>query len=178
MNVSTATSLRYRALLYITAGLLAIASQACTVSYSTSGASIPPDAKTVSVDYFDNFAPIIQPGLSQELTDAVRDEFINQTNLEMISGPGDLHFEGKITDYVSKPMELSGDQRAINNRLTIQVEVKFTNSIEPENNFEKSFSRYADYDSNLNLEAVQAELHEEIIEQLVQDIFNASVVNW
>lgn len=150
----------------------------CTVKYSTTGASISPEVKTVSVAYFENYAPIVEPGFSQNFTNTLRDKFTNQTSLEMVSSGGDLHFQGKITDYNSQPQALSGDQRAMTNRLTIAVQVAYTNAIDPDKNFDKSFSRYEDYDSDKNLNDVKAELHEEIIDQLVQDIFNQAVVNW
>lgn len=150
----------------------------CTVQYSTSGASISPEVKTVSVAFFENYAPIVEPGFSQNFTEALRDKFINQTNLELVGSGGDLHFQGKITGYKSESQALSGDQQAITNRLTVTVQASFNNAIQPDNSYEKSFSRYADYDSNQNLSDVKAELHEDIIDQLVQDIFNAAVVNW
>ena len=89
-----------------------------------------------------------------------------------------MHFDGKITSYQAKPQSLSGDQQVLSNRLTIAIEVKYTNAKEPDNNFEKRFSRYEDYDANQSLDAVKAGLQDDIVEQLVQDIFNESVVNW
>ena len=150
----------------------------CTVKYSTSGASISPEVKSVSVAYFENSAPIVKPGLSDQLTNALKDQFINQTDLEVVNGSGDLHFEGRIVDYKTEPASVSGDQKAVKNRLTIKINVKFTNSINSDNSYETSFSRFADYDSNKNLSSVQENLHKKIIDQLITDIFNKAVVNW
>lgn len=152
----------------------------CEVTYSLSGASIPPEAKTISVQYFQNNAKLINPQLSQQLTDALKDKFVSQTSLNLVNGVGDLHFEGDITGYATKPMAIQNDDVAAVNRLTITIRVKYVNSKDPDSkfDFEKSFSRYEDYDSQNDLSAVEGDLTEKIIEQLVQDIFNESVVNW
>jgi len=154
--------------------------QSCNVTYSLSGASIPPEAKTISVQYFQNNAKLINPQLSQELTDALKDKFVSQTSLSLVNGVGDLDFEGEITGYSTKPMAIQNNDVAAVNRLTITVKVKYVNSKDPDSkfDFEKSFSRYEDYDSQNDLSSVEADLTEKIIEQLVQDIFNESVVNW
>ncbi len=152
----------------------------CSIKYSLSGASIPPEAKTVSVQYFENNAKLKNPLLSQQLTDAIKDKFVSQTDLNIVNGYGDLDFEGEIIDYSTKPMAIQGNDVAALNRLTITIRVKYTNSKDPDSkyDFDKTFSRYEDYDSNFDLSQVENELTEKIIEQLVQDIFNESVVNW
>ena len=146
--------------------------------YSFTGASIPPDAKTFSVDLFPNHAPLVQPILSQVFTDALKDKFSRQTNLRLINGMGDLHFEGSITGYNVQPQAIGADDRAAQNRLTITVRVKFINEFEPENDFEQSFSRFYDYDSRRSLAEVENEAIDAIVEALVEDIFNRAVVNW
>lgn len=146
--------------------------------YSFTGASIPPEAKTISIQQFPNNAPLVQPVLSQLLTDALSDKFSSQTNLSQIPVSGDLAFEGSITDYRTQPVAISGDQTAQLNRLTIAVKVVFTNRVDEKQNFETTFSQFKDYDSSLALSSVEETLMGEIIEALVQDIFNRSVVNW
>lgn len=146
--------------------------------YSFTGASIPPQAKTFSVNYFPNLAPMIQPTLSQVFTDALKDQFTRQTNLSLINGVGDLHFEGNISGYSIRPQAIGADDRAAQNRLTISVRVKFINEYQPENDFEKTFSRYYDYNSELSLAEVENEAIAAITEALVEDIFNSAVVNW
>ncbi len=150
----------------------------CTVKYSFSGASIPVDAKTVSVPYFPNNAPMVAPTLSSTLTSALQDKFASQTSLEVIDNGGDLAFEGEITNYTSTPAAVTAAETAAMNRLTITVKVKFTNIYEPQNNFNKTFSAFAEYEATQLLQDVQDGLIEEITEQLVQEIFNAAVANW
>ncbi|MCE5347319.1 MAG: LPS assembly lipoprotein LptE [Bacteroidales bacterium] len=150
----------------------------CKVSYSFSGASISPAVKTFSVQYFQNRAPLVQPGLSQNLTDALIDKCKAQTNLKYITGIGDASFEGEITDYSTRPQTVAADAQAATNRFTITVKVKFVNVTDPELCFDQSFSRYADYDSSLDLSQVEAELSTSIIEMIVEDIFNRAFVNW
>lgn len=149
----------------------------CKINYTFTGASISPDIKTVSIQYFPNQAPLIQPQLSNEFTEALKDKFVRQTSLELINGIGDLNFEGVITGYDTKPVAIQQDAAA-ENRLTITVKVKFTNALEPEQNFENSFSAFDDYPSSQSLSAVEEELMAVIIDEIVEDIFNKSVANW
>ena len=158
--------------------IVALTLGGCTVKYSFSGASIPLDAKTVSVPYFPNNAPMVAPSLSGTLTDALQDKFARQTKLQLVATGGDLAFEGEITNYTSTPAAITSAETAAMNRLTITVKVKFTNIYEPQNNYNKSFSAFAEYDASSLLQDVQDSLITEICEQLVQDIFNAAVANW
>lgn len=150
----------------------------CKVSYSFSGASISPDVKTISVQYFQNRASLVQPRLSQNLTDALIDKCRAETNLRFINDIGDVNFEGEISDYNTRPLTVGADARAATNRFSITVRVKFTNAIQPDFSYEQTFSRYADYPSNLDLSQVEDELSEEIIEMIVEDVFNQAFVNW
>lgn len=154
-----------------------IALPGCKVSYSFSGASTT-GLSTVSIQYFQNRASLVQPGLSQNLTDALIDKCKSQTNLNIINGLGNANFEGEISDYNTKPLTVSADATAAMNRFTITVKVKFTNSADPDMSFEQSFSRYEDYSSSLDLSSVEAELSENIIKMIVEDIFNRAFVNW
>ena len=150
----------------------------CKVKYSFTGASISPDAKTVSIAYFPNNAPLVAPILSPTLTDALQDRFLKQTRLSLVEEDGDLAFEGEITGYSSSASSISGDEYAQLNRLTITVKVKFTNKFDSKLNYTKTFSQYAEYDSNKLLQEVESTLIPEIVEKLVDDIFNAAVSNW
>lgn len=161
----------------LVAATLMLVLSACGV-YSFTGASIPPQAKTFSVSYFPNNAQMIQPTLSQRFTEALQDKFLRQTNLRLVDAGGDLHFEGSITGYSTAPTAISGDDRAALNRLTISVRVKFVNEFEPENDFERTFSRFWDYPSNRSLSEIEDEAISVITEALVEDIFNQAVVNW
>lgn len=158
-------------------GIIALFMSGCGM-YSFTGASIPADAKTVSISYFENKADLIEPTLSQTLTDALRDRFSSQTTLNLLERGGDLQLEGEITGYRTEPIAIQGDQTAALNRLTITVQVKYVNLFDESKNFDTSFSRYSDYSSTDDLNSVQAGLIEVINEALVDDIFNKAVVNW
>lgn len=146
--------------------------------YSFSGASIPAEAKTVSVQYFPNNAQLVNPLLSNTITNALNDMFVNQTTLQSVAQNGDLALEGEITGYNTAPIAITGNQTAAMNRLTVTVNVRFTNKYDESKNFEQSFSQYQDYPSGQDLNAVQDILVEQIVEDLCQDIFNKAVVNW
>jgi len=169
-------SLRILPLFFLAGYILLLYS--CKVSYSFSGASISPDVKTISIQYFQNRASLVQPGLSQNLTDALIDKCKSQTNLGFVNGIGDVNFEGEISDYNTRPLTVSADAQAATNRFTITVKVKFTNAIDPDLSYEQSFSRYEDYDSALSLGDVEDSLSGKIIELLIEDIFNKAFVNW
>jgi hypothetical protein len=150
------------------------------MSYSFTGASISPDVKTISIQYFSNNASQVMPTLSRVFTDALKDYFTSQTNLILVDRNGDLNIEGAITGYTPvQPIAIQGNETAAMNRMTITVSVSFTNRKNEKQNFEnKTFSNYGDYDSKLNLAAVQDQLIKEINDKLVQDIFKQTVVNW
>lgn len=150
---------------------------ACKI-YSFTGASISPQVKTMSVQYLQNRASLVQPGLSQYMTDALIDKCKAQTNLGLTNGIGDVNFEGEITDYNTRPLTVAADARAAMNRFTITVRVRFTNAVDPDLSYDQSFSRYEDYDSALDLSQVEKELSDKIVELLVEDIFNRAFVNW
>jgi len=146
--------------------------------YSFSGASIPEAAKTFSVAYFPNNAPMVSPTLSTMLTESLKDKFSRQTKLQLVEEGGDFAFEGEITGYSSTTASVSSDNYAQLNRLTITVRVEFTNVVEPQNSFTQSFSQFADYDSQQLLTDIQSELDQQIVDQLVTDIFMAAAANW
>ena len=146
--------------------------------YSFTGASIPPEAKTITITYFVNNAQYVEPSLSQSLTDAMRDRFLAQTDLDFVSEGGDLQIEGTITDYSTKPVAIQGNETAALNRLSVTVKVKYTNLIDPSKDFDAPFTRFEDYSSSQDLSVVKDDLISIINEYLVDDIFNKAVVNW
>ena len=163
-------------LLLLAAGAILIGG--CKIKYSFTGASISADVKTASIQYFQNRANIVSTVLSQYITDALIDKCKAQTSLGIVNGIGDVNFEGEITDYSSRPQSVGADSQAATNRFTISVRVKFTNSIQPNYSFEQTFSRYEDYDSNIDLSSVEKNLTEKIVDLLIEDIFNKAFVNW
>ena len=150
----------------------------CKMSYSFTGASISPLVKTISIQYFQNRASLVQPGLSQYVTDALIDKCKSQTNLKFTNGIGDVNFEGEISDYNTRPLTVAADARAAMNRFTITVKVKFTNAIDPDLSFEQTFARYEDYESSIDLSQIEKELSDKIIELIIEDIFNKALNNW
>jgi len=166
--------LKYLGLLFCCASFFV----ACKVNYSFTGTSIPEDVKTVSVKTFQNFAPLTNVNLTQSFTEALKDKFISQTNLNLVSADGDLQFEGAITAYGVTSIAIQGNQTAALNRLSVTVKVNFTNTKDDQQDFESSFTRYADFESSQNLSSVEDELLLDINNQLTQDIFNKAVSNW
>ena len=146
--------------------------------YSFNGASIPKKAETISINYFINSASNKQPILSQVLTEKLKDYFTQQTNLIINKNNGDLTFKGEITKYEIKPMAIQSNETAGQNRLTISVKIEFNNIYNNEYNFNNTFTRYKDYESSQNLSDIETVLINEISNELVEDIFNKSVVNW
>ena len=165
-------------LLYAVLLMLILPLQSCKVTYSFSGANINPEIKTVSIQYFDNRAPLVQPQLSQVFTDALRDKIQGQTSLTLVTGYGDVDFSGEITNYETRPQAITGAETAALNRLSITVRVKFENVIEPDKSYDTSFTRYEDYDSSKDPSSVEDELIKLIVEQLMEDIYNKAFVNW
>ncbi len=143
-----------------------------------SGASIPPEVKTIVIKYFNKTAALGPPSMSQTFTERLKDKFLTQTNLAIVNSSGDLTLEGSITSYAITPQVIQLNETAQKNRLTISVNVKFTNLKDEKQNFETTFSRYSDYDSSQNLSSVEETLISEINDQLVDDIFNKAVINW
>ena len=153
-------------------------SQSCGI-YSFTGTNLDPNIKTVQIDYFPNNAVLIEPSLSQTFTTNFQDLFLRQTNLTLVKSGGDLQFEGEITGYKINPMTATAEQTAAQNRLTITVNVRFFNNKNEDDNFERTFSHYYDYDGNAQLTgSLMDEAFDEIIERISQDIFNASVAKW
>ncbi len=168
----------HRLILMLTIVFTVAVFEACKVSYSFTGASIAPSVKTFTVDYFPNRARLVNPNLSQLFTDGLQDKLVRQTSLNQITEGGDLEFSGQITDYDVKPMNISQGDLAAQNRLTITVKVKFTNNKDHDQDWEKTFTAYEDFDSNNSLSTVEDSLVPEIVKKLTDDIFNASIANW
>jgi hypothetical protein len=157
---------------------LVVGLTACGVSYSFSGVNISEEVLTYSVDYFPNRAALVQAQLSQLFTDAMMDKIQGNTNLDLSNQGGDVQFSGEITGYVTRPIAVTVQETAARNRLTITVRVKYINVVEPDLDFDTSFSRYEDYDAQLNLSDVEDALITIIVENIVEDIFNKAFISW
>jgi len=143
-----------------------------------SGASISPEVKTFSVKYFQKTSALGPSSMSQDLTEKLKDRFLSQTTLKLADKDPDLIFEGSITNYAVTPLAIQANESAANNRLTITITVKFTNLKKEKQNFETSFSKFADYASTQILTAVEGTLIPEIMDQLIDDVFNKAFINW
>jgi len=152
-------------------------------NYSFTGASIPDGTETFQVNLFNNnsgnnVGSIYEPGLDRDFTIALQNILENQTNLQLIQSNGDLLYEGEIIEYRVSPMTSTADLNAAQNRLTITVNVIYTNFKKEEDSFERRFSFFFDYPAEQQLVSVKSEAHEIIFERLTQDIFNASLAKW
>lgn len=163
---------------HLIAFISAIALVAGCGIYSFTGTSIQPDVKTITIPYIENKAIRINPSLSNDLTEALQDKFRKLTSLQQVEMDGDLELVCEITGYDVKATAVTANEVAAQNRLTVTVKIQFSNKKYPEDDVDKSFSAYADYDTNNSLDAVEASLCEEIIDKLCEDIFNATVAQW
>lgn len=150
----------------------------CSGGYSFTGASIPAEAKTISISQFPNFASTVNPQLSQKLYDGLQQMFSSQTSLGVTSDDGDLQITGEITDYSTRASSIGSDDNVATNRFTITIKVTFTNRFDSKADFEQSFSRFKDYAATRDFSSVEQSLTDEIVTELCEDIFNKSVVNW
>ena len=147
-------------------------------AYNFTGAK-PIDAESFQVNYFANNADLIEPGIERTFTLKLQDLIQNQTNLNLTTSGGELLFEGEITEYRITPMTATADQRAAQNRLTISVNVRYTNRKNEEDDFEKRFSFYDDFDGNTQLTGAQLSRSLDIIfDRITQDIFNEALAKW
>jgi len=137
------------------------------------------DAKTYQVNFFQNTADLIEPGIDRTFTLTLQDLIQNQTNLHLVKNSGDLTYEGEITDYRISPMTATADQKAAQNRLKIRVQVRFSNKNKEADDFDKSFEFYYDYPAAQQLTgATKDAAIKEIFERITQDIFNESLAKW
>lgn len=162
---------------YLVALILLLNLSSCSVYNFTGTGKI--DAKTFQVNFFPNNAELIEPGIDRTFTLELQDLIQNQTNLNLVKTGGDLIYDGEIIDYRISPMTATADQQASQNRLTIRINVRFTNKKKETDDFERTFDFYYDYpaDQQLNGETLNKAL-KEIFERITQDIFNESLAKW
>ena len=152
--------------------------QSCKVSYSFTGADIG-EAKTFQVNNFLNNAAIVEPRIARQFTLDLQDILLNQTSLSIVTSNADLVYEGEIVQYYVAPITATANSTAAQNRLTIAVNVRFFNTLDPEKDFEERFSFYFDYEGGNQLIGSQLdEALEAIFERITQDVFNKSLANW
>lgn len=150
-----------------------------TVTYNMSGGSLDPRVQTFSVDYFPNKAPLVMPTLSDTFTEKLTEYMRQKTGLtQLTDNDGDIRFEGQITEYSQRPINITSDEVAASNRLTIGIRVKYTNVIDDKYDFSSTFSNYADYSTDVDFNSVEESLVEEILDKIIEDIYNKAIVNW
>ncbi len=151
---------------------------ACSIRYTLNGASVPADLKTFSVQYFDNRAPLINPTLSQEFTEALKDRVTSESRLVLVDQDADIDFSGEITGYSVRPMAIQEDAVSAETRLSATVKVRYRNFKNPKENWESSFTAYQDFSSEQNITEIEGDLTQLIVEQMTEDIFNKAFSDW
>ncbi|WP_430810812.1 MULTISPECIES: LPS assembly lipoprotein LptE [unclassified Carboxylicivirga] len=162
----------------IVAALAVLIISACSVSMTMSGASIPENISTFSVQYFDNRAPLINPVLSQNFTEGLKDRISNESRLKLVNGTGNVDFSGEITGYSVRPMAIQADAVSAETRLSMTIKVRYKNYKDPKVNWESTFSAFRDFPSDQNINAVENDLTTEMIEEITENIFNKAFADW
>ena len=151
----------------------------CSIKYSLNGASIDyTKIKTVSITDFQNLAPTVYPPLAQRFTEDLKDRFQRQTRLRDIPTNGDLSIEGEIVGYDLSAEAVQENAFAAKTRLTLRINVRFTNKMNEEENFEREFTSFGTFDSSQMFVDVQDQLCQELTKDIINQIFNATVENW
>lgn len=165
--------IRKLAFLTLFAGLVACG------GYSFSGITVD-DERTVSIDFFTNTADLVKPELSQIFTEKLRDIFVQQTPLELVRRNGDMQFSGSIVRYTIEPINAQASDlgTVAQNRLTVDVNVIFINTLHPDKDFEERFTRFVDFDANQDISSIEAELHEQVTQELSENILNRAIGDW
>ena len=151
----------------------------CAISYKFNGANINyQTTHSISISDFPNNAPMVNPTLSNALSEGIRDIYQRQTRLQVLSKGGDLELEGEIVGYDITQGAISADSYASESKLTIRVTVHFTNNIYPEESFDKTYSVFRTFDASRLLTDVQDELCNAMITEIAENIYNDTVAKW
>lgn len=151
----------------------------CRISYKFNGSSIDyTKIHTISIQDFPNRAPLVYATLAGDFTEKVKDEYTSKTSLKLVETDGDLQISGEISGYnvISSGVNSSG--QAAESRLQMSVHVKFVNKVNTNESFDKTFSSYQVFSNDYTIDQVQGELNEELMADIVSQIFNATVANW
>jgi hypothetical protein len=178
MNSMNNLPRRFFFMLLTTLSVTLLFLSSCTISFTMSGASIPENLSTFSVQYINNRAPLINPNLSTTLTEGLKDRIQNESRLGLVNENGDVDFSGEIIQYNTRPMAMKADAVSAQTRLTVGIKIRCRNSKDPKKDWEQSFSAFQDYDSENNLADVEDALVEKIVEELTENIFNKAFADW
>ncbi|MFM1753738.1 MAG: hypothetical protein RLZZ236_677 [Bacteroidota bacterium] len=177
LNIFGFLNQKMKNIFYLYSILIALVFSSCSVYNFTGTGKI--DAKTFQVNFFQNNAEIIEPGIDRTFTLTLQDLIQNQTNLNLVKNGADLTYEGEIVDYRISPMTATADQQASQNRLKIRVNVRFTNKKTEKDDFEKTFEFFYDYPATSQLNGtILNKALDDIFERITQDIFNESLAKW
>lgn len=153
--------------------------QGCTVSYKLNGASIDYNTiKTITLETFSNRAAYQWAPMAPMFNNTLSDRYNSQTKLRQVKRDGDLVLSGEILSYDQTNKSISADGYSSMVQLRMTVKVKFTNNKQHNDDFDKTFSANREYDSSQQLSAVQEELVQQMIDDIVDQVFNATVANW
>ncbi len=158
-------------------GFAAALLTACSGGYSFTGGDVG-EAKTISIQRFDNVAPLVNPKLSQQFTETLQQVMVRQTPLSLVRMDGDLDFSGAITGYEVRSEAPGANDQIAQSRLTVTVRVQYVNQLDDSKSFEQTFSIYRNFPSTSDLVSVEDALVDEIVQELAEKIFNRSLVNW
>lgn len=150
----------------------------CSVRVTFKGSSVPDNVRIASVQYFENRAPYINPALSQNFTEALKDRITSESRLIVRPGVGDVDFSGEIVGYDTRPMAIQANALSQETRLTVSIKVRYQNFKNPRQNWESTFSAYQDFPSEQNITAIEDELVKQIIDELTENIFNKAFADW
>jgi hypothetical protein len=168
----------FKNLRFLVVGLAFLSLTSCSF-YSLSGVTLPADVKTFQVDYFGYQATLVEPGIERTFTLDLQDLIQDQSRLSLVTRNGDYLYQGEITRFYIAPMTATANSTASQSRLTIEINLRFTNTKIDEESFEKKYSFFYDYSANIQLQGSALETALEVIyEQITQDIFNDTLAKW
>ena len=159
--------------------ILSVMASSCRISYSLRSASINYDlTKTLYIGHFVNQAPLVYPPLEQRFNEEMKDMFTRNTRLQLVNQNGDMEIEGEIVGYELTPLAVQEDAFASETRLTMTVRMRFRNNKTDAPEIEERISANRTFSSNTVFDNVQDQLMGELIEEIVDQIFNATMANW
>ena len=159
--------------------VMAVSLTACSVSYKFNGASIDYNkTKTIQIEEFPIRSPFVWSPMGPFFNNELKDKYNSFTKLQQVRRGGDLKLEGEITRYEQRNKSVSAEGYSAMTELSMTVNVRFTNNVDHKQDFEQQFSANASYETTQSLNSVQEELVTQMVKDIVDQIFNATVANW
>ncbi len=159
--------------------ILLLGINSCSISYKFNGGSLDyTRLKTISIADVNNRAAQVYPPLAIKLTEDLKDFYTQRTRLDLVPRGGDLDLECTVTGYDLSPMAVRQDNFADRTMFKLTVQVKYTNTANEKESFDRSFSVHRDFGRDRPFTDVQDQLLEEMVEELIKQIYNATVENW